>query len=630
VAQAMASGNPSVVVPGQVEHDELVRKFVEAAWLWGQHDAREELKKKRFRNFNMEPPTPVGTTLKPKEAIEWAARRTVLQGKWHRDLDAKVTQVIVHGLETGASNQQVMQALTTVFPKFSKARLENIVRTESMAAYNQGILNTYRTNRFIVAVQFNAILDARTTSWCRNRDGLVMKLDDDRLAANTPPLHYQCRSVLTPMDEFDFEDLQNGDPKANRDWFSHVSGNGPKNITQALAAWDGVPPAQAGFGSVPELEKAARQAQAKKPKPPEAPQPAPTLAEQVKAAFASKTDKIEGFQAAGKLIREQVMQSNGVKGFEERKQALDDHASTLLEQAKKSSEALQAAMRKLTADPELQRLEAKQKELMAARVRASLDGNDLLFRDLDRQFKAGRALIQEKQDVILKPLRDARAAILDEARILQTKAIALRDEEAVTRQKAITSVLSQVREVTDRPINLRFASGSRQGKEALVRPLNVLPDDWKKAMERATVSQPATVTFRTNAREKFFPGRAAFLLSQDKAGTLHEVGHWLEEIGSKSTVDLEDLLHKYRERRTAGERLQRMRDLTGIQGYKVDEVAKPDRFENPYFGRIYQGLKCTELFSMGLESVYYGASGYLEKDAELADLIYGLLALYEF
>lgn len=270
----MANENPNVSVPGEVEHNRIIQAFIEAAWMWGAHDGREELKRKRSRNFEVEPPQPAGT-IKPREAILWASRRTVLQGKWHRDLDSRVTQIIVHGLETGASNKDVMKALRQVFPRFSKARLENIVRTESMAAYNQGILNTYKTNRFIVAVQFNAILDARTTPWCRNRDGLVMKLDDERLPANTPPLHYQCRSVLTPMDEFDLEDLQNGDKKANRDWFGHVAGDGPKNIVQALSAWDAVPPAQAGFGSVPELEKAARQAQAPKPQPAKAPQSAP-------------------------------------------------------------------------------------------------------------------------------------------------------------------------------------------------------------------------------------------------------------------------------------------------------------------------------------------------------------------
>lgn len=271
----MLSGNVEITVPGEAEHDDLIRQFCEAAWRWGWYDGHQEMKLKRQgRDFEDKPKLP-DTGPAPTQAILWARRRTVLQGKWNRDLDGRVTQVIVHGLETGASNQEVMKALTQVFPTFSKARLENIVRTESMAAYNQGILASYKTNRFIVAVQFNAILDARTTAWCRGRDGLVMKLDDDRLPANTPPLHYQCRSVLTPMDEFDFEDLQNGDSKANRDWFSHVAGNGPKNLSQALAAWDSVPAAQAGFGSVPELEKAARQAQAAKPKPPQAPQPAP-------------------------------------------------------------------------------------------------------------------------------------------------------------------------------------------------------------------------------------------------------------------------------------------------------------------------------------------------------------------
>ena len=59
----------------------------------------------------------------------------------------------------------------------------------------------------MAAVEFMAITDARTTPICMERDGLVLALDDPRLPANTPPLHYMCRSVLSPVSGLELEDL---------------------------------------------------------------------------------------------------------------------------------------------------------------------------------------------------------------------------------------------------------------------------------------------------------------------------------------------------------------------------------------------------------------------------------------
>lgn len=250
IENALLARHTSVITPGADKHTAIVALLVQTMLAGGVRHGQSEMMHKGLRRghtrFNIvKPDEPSGPL--PLDAIEWIAQRVALQGRWQRDLDSLVTQVLVRALQTGATLQETMKALRDVFPEFSKARLENIARTEASAAYTQGRLAAFRANKMCAAVQFAAILDGRTTSICRERDGLVLMLDDDRLIANTPPLHYQCRSTLVPVDKYDLEDLQAGDSAVIHEFFGWVK-DGPKDWQQAQARWDSVPPPLAGFG----------------------------------------------------------------------------------------------------------------------------------------------------------------------------------------------------------------------------------------------------------------------------------------------------------------------------------------------------------------------------------------------
>ena len=91
--------------------------------------------------------------------------------------------------------------------RVTAARAEAVARTESMRAYNMGALVGMReTEGFVQGVRFSAILDERTSRMCRMRDGMTFRLDDPRLAGNSPPLHPNCRSVLVPVTAVDRAD----------------------------------------------------------------------------------------------------------------------------------------------------------------------------------------------------------------------------------------------------------------------------------------------------------------------------------------------------------------------------------------------------------------------------------------
>ncbi len=76
-------------------------------------------------------------------------------------------------------------------------RLENVIRTESVSAFNQARLAVGdEADDYIIGYEFSAILDQRTTPQCEAADGLKIRKDDPRIQKLTPPLNYQCRSLL--------------------------------------------------------------------------------------------------------------------------------------------------------------------------------------------------------------------------------------------------------------------------------------------------------------------------------------------------------------------------------------------------------------------------------------------------
>lgn len=93
-------------------------------------------------------------------------------------------------------------------------RAEKIARTELTFAYNSGRLQSYKDSGLVSHVVFLSILDDRRCQVCEDRHGMTIALDDvETIAANTPPMHVNCRCVLSPrlrtpenQDELDTEE----------------------------------------------------------------------------------------------------------------------------------------------------------------------------------------------------------------------------------------------------------------------------------------------------------------------------------------------------------------------------------------------------------------------------------------
>jgi hypothetical protein len=96
--------------------------------------------------------------------------------------------------------------------------------------------------------------------------------------------------------------------------------------------------------------------------------------------------------------------------------------------------------------------------------------------------------------------------------------------------------------------------------------------------------------------------------------TVHEMGHFLEHMNS----DVEDAATAFRARRTKGETASWLGD-----NYRKNEVAKRDKFINPYMGKIY-AHGGTEIVSMGLEMMVHDPLTLALEDPEYFDFIFNV------
>ena len=134
------------------------------------------------------------------------------------DLTNKVQTVIGEKMVQGYTNEEAINRLHEILAPYvgglveeevvTPWRLETIVRTNQTDGYNRGRITQMKDpalKGFVVAYQFSAVLDERTTDICSFMDGKIIDPDDPSLSSFTPPLHFNCRSLLTSITILDPE-----------------------------------------------------------------------------------------------------------------------------------------------------------------------------------------------------------------------------------------------------------------------------------------------------------------------------------------------------------------------------------------------------------------------------------------
>lgn len=144
-----------------------------------------------------------------------------------------------------------------------------------------------------------------------------------------------------------------------------------------------------------------------------------------------------------------------------------------------------------------------------------------------------------------------------------------------------------------------------------------------------------TDDFNFDISVKAIKGRASAVgntirVTKDESARVivHELGHILEMNHNTIMKAAVDFLN----RRTAGKKIQKLKNMVPGTKYAPSEVAREGGFYNPYVGKLYQSNKAglynstyaTEVISMGLEYMYENPIKFFRSDPEHFALIYSL------
>lgn len=110
--------------------------------------------------------------------------------------------IVDNGFRTGMSSADIAAKVRQELTRLTQAHSETIARTNLSNWYNTGRMNFFsepEMQKIIQAYHYQAIIDTRTTPFCNEHDGQVIKAGDPQIASITPPNHHGCRSALVPI-----------------------------------------------------------------------------------------------------------------------------------------------------------------------------------------------------------------------------------------------------------------------------------------------------------------------------------------------------------------------------------------------------------------------------------------------
>ena len=179
-----------------------VRKACEAglkeAWDLGSAHARRELEKAQSTRFAADE-----LRLTDAAAQKFLESRSYsIAGDLADGARKKVTTILYNGIKGGWGLDEILDRIeeelgATVLPHASTA-----VRTAVFEAINEARYELFASpemSGFIEALEFSAILDGRTTEICEHMDERVYPVNDKVWESYTPPLHFNCRSLLVAV-----------------------------------------------------------------------------------------------------------------------------------------------------------------------------------------------------------------------------------------------------------------------------------------------------------------------------------------------------------------------------------------------------------------------------------------------
>jgi SPP1 gp7 family putative phage head morphogenesis protein len=166
----------------------------------GVNQARRELFRDDSRRF-------AAQDLLPEELLDLLEQESFkIVGDYVAQVTKKGKNIIVQGIKDGVSEQELTRQVRELMTDESESWIATVVRTKTTEVMNDARKayweNDPIASQLVEAYQYSAIIDERTSEVCSELDGQIFDRGDfiDRL---TPPLHFNCRSVLVPVTRYE-------------------------------------------------------------------------------------------------------------------------------------------------------------------------------------------------------------------------------------------------------------------------------------------------------------------------------------------------------------------------------------------------------------------------------------------
>ena len=198
----------------------------------------------------------------------------------------------------------------------------------------------------------------------------------------------------------------------------------------------------------------------------------------------------------------------------------------------------------------------------------------------------------------------------------------------LTRKKALLKKaeagIINVLKVEDHFEDLNFVSlnGSLESRPKLEETLQKFKTFFSKKWQPKNAS--VNIYVKPRVRANYVGGRYNRVTLSPSDGTetiFHELGHFLEGDSDELHYKIMDFYN----RRTASDKIEALRNVTGNKAYEWREVTKKDDFLNPYIGKYYNEKGASEILTMWFTEVFTNPTRLIDKDFDYFETIYKLI-----
>jgi SPP1 gp7 family putative phage head morphogenesis protein len=196
----------SFEIPGRKKYINLFEQFLWEVLKEGMVSGLEEIQAE-MTQFS---PDTIPDTIISEETLKWLETWKAQSGnEYYADLTSDVIIFIRNSIENGLTSPETMNALRLYFTKFNCRRLFSIAGTNVAMAFNRGRMEIFRQNSNLVkAYKFNTYFDTKVCEICKLKLGKIFLPDDPELSSNSMLFHYNCRSILSPIIDHNWEEIQ--------------------------------------------------------------------------------------------------------------------------------------------------------------------------------------------------------------------------------------------------------------------------------------------------------------------------------------------------------------------------------------------------------------------------------------